>query len=123
MALTAALLGAEPACAVIGVGIEAIHEEQVERFLQRILNTRGGDGAWTWETMIHACTTTLMRGSPEQDSEQSRVRFIHDAERFLQRCAIVEGFRALAPDEEPAYDPPTPALARRTGIVDDILSA
>lgn len=123
MALAAALLGAEPAFAVIGVGIEVIHEVQVERFLQRLMNTRGGDSAWTWGTMIHSCTTTLMRGSPEQDPEQSRVRFTPDAEGFLQRCAIVKGFRVLAPDEEPAYDPPTPALARRIGIVDDILSA
>ncbi len=123
VALTAALLGVAPAFAVIGVGIEEIHEEQVELFLQRSFNTRGGDGVWTWDSMIHACTKTLMRGSPEQDPEQSRVRFTPDAERFLQRCAVVKGFRALAPDEEPSYGPLTTTQSRRIGVVDDILSA
>jgi len=120
---TAALLGAEPAFAVIGVGIEEIHEEQVERFLQRSFDTHGGDGVWTWDSMIHTCTKTLIRGSPEQDPEQSRVRFTADAERFLQRCAVVKGFRARAPDEEPSYGPLTTTLSRRIGVVDEILSA
>lgn len=122
LGLTAALLGPSPASAVIGIGIEEIQEEQVEHFLQRSFSRGGGGGAWIWETMIHSCTGILMRGSPEQDPEQSRVRFTPDAQRFLQQCAMVKGFRMLAPDEEPSYDPPTPALSRRIEVVDGILS-
>lgn len=118
VALTAALCGATPAHAVLG-GVE---EEQVERFLRRRVDTSGGDGAWTWETMIRSCTNTLMLGSPEQDPEQSQVRFTPDAERFLRRCATVKGFRELAPGEEPSYAPLTAAEAKRIRVVDAILS-
>ena len=123
VALTATLLGTEPADALIGVGIEELHEQQVERFLLTVVDEQGGDRAWTWASMIHSCTTTLMRGSPEQDHEQSLVRFTPDARRFLQQCAIVKGFRTRATPrvEPPLGGPMTPTLQRRIGMLGMIL--
>lgn len=96
LALAASLLATAPAFAVLGVGIAEIQEEQVERFLQRSFDKNGGDRVWSWETMVQSCTEILMHGSPEQDPEQSRVRFTPDAQRFLRQCAVVKGFRALS---------------------------
>jgi hypothetical protein len=123
VALTTLLLGAGPAYALIGAGIEQFHEQQVERFLLTVVDEQGGDRAWTWETMIHSCTTTLMRGSPEQDPEQSLVRFTPDARRFLQSCAFVKGFqpRATPRVEPPLGGPVTPTLQRRIGILGMVL--
>lgn len=123
MTLAAVLLGAEPAYALIGAGIEQFHEQQVERFLLTVVDEQGVDRAWTWEAMIHSCTTTLMRGSPEQDPEQSLVRFTSDARRFLQSCAIVKGFqpRATPRVEPPLGGPVTPTLQRRIGILSMVL--
>lgn len=95
LAVVALFLATSPAFAVLGVGIAEIQEEQVERFLQHSFDKNGGDRVWSWETMVQSCTEILMHGSPEQDPEQSRVRFTPDAQRFLRQCAVVKGFRPL----------------------------
>lgn len=99
LAVATLLLATAPAFAVLGVGIAEILEEQVERFLQRSFDKNGGDRVWSWETMVQSCTAMLMHGSPQQDPEQSRVRFTPDAQRFLRQCAVVKGFRPLPADQ------------------------
>ncbi|TBW35492.1 hypothetical protein EYW49_15815 [Siculibacillus lacustris] len=125
IALSVALLTTSPAFAVIGVGEAEIQEQQVERFLLRIIDIHGGDRVWTWDTMIHSCTKTLMYGSAEQDPEQGRVRFTADAQRFLQQCAIVKGFQPrTTPYIEPVrVEPMTYTLQRRIGILGKVLAA
>lgn len=103
--------------------LERCHEYQVDKALSPAFDRTSIDRAWTWEAMLHACTRTLMFGSPEQNPEGGAVRFTEEARSFLVSCALTKGFRPRTTPEPPPVVPLTATTARRMDVVAKVFSA